>query len=202
MNWKDIGAAIGNAAPMVGGLLAGPAGAAIGSVVAATLGVDNTPDSVNNALKNNPDALVRLQELQVNSKVELQKLAVTAQQHQLEAELLQYKAEVDDRNSARELAAKQPNDLIRPTITILMVLGAIAIVFLVFSGYSKDLLTDATASLTIGTVMGYWFSEVKQVMAFWFGTTKDTGTQSSIITRFAVSPDTVVDKSKEGSKNA
>ncbi len=202
MNWKDIGAAIGNAAPMVGGLLAGPAGAAIGSVVAATLGVDNTPDSVNDALKNNPDALVRLQELQVNSKVELQKLAVTAQQHQLEADLLQYRAESEDRNSARELAAKQPNDLIRPTITILMILGAIAIVFLVFSGYSKDLLTNATASLTVGTVMGYWFGEVKQVMAFWFGTTKDAGRQSDIVTRFAVSSDTVVEKPKEGKPNA
>ena len=198
MNWKDISAAVGNAAPIVGGLLGGPAGAAIGSVVAATLGVDNTPDSVNNALKNNPDALVRLQELQANSKVELQKLAVTSEQHKLEAELLQYKAEVEDRNSARELAAKQPNDLIRPSITILMILGAISIVFLVFSGYAKELMTNTTASVLIGTVVGYWFSEVKQVMAFWFGTTKDAGRQSDIVTRFAVSADTVVEKAKEG----
>ena len=110
MNWKDIGAAIGNAAPMVGGLLGGPAGAAIGSVVAATLGVENTPDGVSSALKNNPDALVRIQELQVNSKVELQKLAVTAQQHQLEAELLQYQAESADRTSCLLYTSPSPRD--------------------------------------------------------------------------------------------
>jgi len=201
MNWSEIGKAIGNAAPMVGGLLGGPAGAAIGSVVAATLGVEDTPDSVNQALKNNPDALVRIQELQTNSKVELQKLAVTAQQHLLEAQLLQYKAEAEDRDSARKLAAQQPRDWVRPSITILMIFGAIAIVFLVFSGYAKELLKDATASLTIGTVIGYWFNEVKQVMAFWFGTTKDAGTTSNAITQFAVSPDMVIQKPKEGKPN-
>lgn len=194
MNWQDIGKAVGGAAPIVGGLLGGPAGAAIGNIVASTLGVNNTPDSVNDALKNNPDALVKIQELQTNSKVELQRLAVLAEQHRMEAELLQYQAEAGDRANARELAAKQPNDRIRPTITIMMILGAIAIVFLVFSGYSKELLTNATASLTVGTVMGYWFGEVKQVMAFWFGTTKDAGTQSNTITRFAVSPDKIVEK--------
>lgn len=194
MNWKDIGASIGKAAPIVGGLLGGPAGAAIGTVVASTLGVEDSPDRVSDALRNDPEAIVKIQELQTNAQVELQKLAVTAEQNRIQAEVQQYAAEAADRDSARKLAAAQLNDWVRPSITILMILGAIGIVILVFSGYSKDLLKDATASLTIGTVIGYWFNEVKQVMAFWFGTTKDLNTQTTAITRFAVSPGTVTDK--------
>lgn len=196
MNWRDIGSAIGSAAPVLGGLLGGPAGAAIGTVVAATLGVENTPDDVNNALKNNPDALVKLQELQTNAKVELQKLAVTSEQNRMQAELQQYQAEAADRDSARALAAKQPNDRIRPTITIIMLMGAIAIIICVFSGIAENLLQNATASLTIGTVIGYWFSEVKQVLSFWFGTTKEADKRNTAITSFATADGTVSSDTK------
>lgn len=48
----------------------------------------------------------------------------------------------------------------------------------IFSGIAEDLLKNATSSLTIGTVIGYWFNELKQIMAFWFGTVKEnTGTE-------------------------
>ncbi|QDH49672.1 hypothetical protein KYLE_63 [Pantoea phage Kyle] len=198
MNWSDIGKAIGGAAPILGGLLGGPAGAAIGSVVSATLGVENTPDSVDSALRNNPEALLRLKELQENSKVELQKLAVQAEQNRLQSDLETYKAEASDRASARLLAAQQQRDFIRPAVTVLMLLGGIGIVLLVFSGYAKDLLTDPTASITVGTLIGLWFGEVKQVLAFWFGATKDSNRTAEAITKFATSPDMVIEKTDKG----
>lgn len=144
------------------------------------------------ALSSNPDALVKLRELETNSRVQLQQLAVTAESNRLNYELAQFQAEASDRNSARELAAKQPRDITRPSIAFLFIIGAIIIIAAIFSGISESLLKDPTASLTIGTVVGFWFNEMKQVLAFYFGTTRDANKQADEITKFAVSPDQVV----------
>lgn len=65
----------------------------------------------------------------------------------------------------------------------------------VFSGFTDGLLRDTTASLTVGTLISYWFNELKQTLAFWFGMTRDRDrdrmTQNRTITDFATSPGTV-----------
>lgn len=191
MDWKDVAGVVGKAAPILGGILGGPAGAAVGSLVATALGTDATPDAVSTALLGDPDAAVKLKELEVNSKVQLQQLAVSAEQNRLQAAAAQYAAEASDRDSARKLAAQQPKDWVRPSITVLLLLGAGGIVFFVFSGMADTLLRDATASLTIGTIVGYWFNELKQVLAFWFGTTGESQRTNAEVRQFAVSPGTV-----------
>ncbi len=82
---------------------------------------------------------MKLRELEVNSKVQLQQLAVTAEQNRLQAAAAQYAAEASDRDSARRLAAQQPKDWIRPTITVLLVLGAAGIVWAILSGAAPAL---------------------------------------------------------------
>lgn len=191
MDWKDVAGVVGKAAPILGGILGGPAGAAVGSLVATALGTDATPDAVSTALLGDPDAAVKLKELEVNSRVQLQQLAVSAEQNRLQAAAAQYAAEAADRDSARKLAAQQPKDWVRPSITVLLLLGAGGIVFFVFSGMADTLLRDATASLTIGTIVGYWFNELKQVLAFWFGTTGETQRANAEVRQFAVTPGTV-----------
>jgi len=191
MNWSDVGNIIGRAAPVVGTLLGGPAGAAVGALVSSALGVQNDPESVNAALASNPDAIVRIQELQTNAKVQLQQLAVTAENNRLQAEASQYAAEAADRDSARKLAAAQPRDIIRPTITILVLCGALFMVLAVFLGWSSEMLKDPVASLTVGTMIGVFFGELKQVMGFYFGMTKESQKQNAIVTTFAVEPGTV-----------
>lgn len=191
MDWKDIAGVVGKAAPIVGGILGGPAGAAVGGLVATALGTDSTPDAVSTALLADPQAAIKLKELETNSRVQLQQLAVTAEQNRLQAAAAQYAAEVSDRDSARKLAAQQPKDWIRPTITVLLVLGAAAIGYAILSGMAENLLRDATASLTVGTLIGYWFNELKQVLAFYFGTTGEAQMANADVRQFAVAPGTV-----------
>ncbi|NYT62368.1 hypothetical protein H0A66_08595 [Alcaligenaceae bacterium] len=198
MDWKDIAGVVGKAAPILGGILGGPAGAAVGSLISSALGTDATPDAVSAAILRDPNAALKLKELEVNSKVELQKLAVTAEQNRMQAAAAQFSAEAADRDSARALAATQPGDWVRPTITILLLAGAIAIVWFVFSGMAESLLRDATASLTVGTVIGYWFNELKQTLAFWFGTTGAAQSSDADIRRFAMTPGTVTLEDVQG----
>lgn len=191
MNWSDIGKAVGSAAPMVGTLLGGPAGAAVGALVASALGTRNDPEVVNAALAMNPDALAKVQELQINAKVQLQQLSVTAENNRLQAEAAQYSAEAADRDSARKLAAQQPRDFIRPAITIMLVLGAIGIMVAVLGGWASETLKDNNSNIMVGIIVGYWFNEMKQTLGFYFGMTKESQKQSAAITEFATEPGTV-----------
>lgn len=196
MNWSDIGNMVGRAAPIVGTLLGGPAGAAVGALVASALNVPNDPDSVNVALAANPEALARVQELQINARVQLEQLAVTAENNRLQAEAAQYSAEAADRDSARKLAAAQPHDIIRPAVTVILLLGALSILVCIFSGLGLEALQNPVAASTISLLIGLWFSELKQTLGFYFGMTKESQKQSAVITDFAVAPGTVTKPDK------
>lgn len=77
MDWKEIGrtaASVG--APLLGGALFGPAGAAVGSIIAAQFGVspDATPDQVLTAIKGDPDAALKLIKIETDHVEHLQAL--------------------------------------------------------------------------------------------------------------------------------
>lgn len=192
MNWKDIAPHIAKISPVLGTMLGGPAGAAVGGLIAAALGTkDNTPQAVDAAIAADPQAALKLKELETNARLELQRLAVSAERARMDAAAAQFAAEAADRANARQLAAQQKSDWVRPMVTILLIAGAAAIVFFILTGRAAGLLNDATASLTVGTIIGYWFNELKQVMAFWFGTTGETQKANDEVRQFATSPGSV-----------
>lgn len=86
MDWKDIAGTVGKAAPILGTLLGGPAGGAVGGLIASVLGTGGTPDEVSTALAANPDAAVKLKQIEKDRQVELQGLAVQHASAQIAAE--------------------------------------------------------------------------------------------------------------------
>lgn len=65
MNWSDVGKMVGSAAPAVGTALAGSAGGAIGSGIAALLGTDATPEAVAAKVQADPAAMVELRRMEL-----------------------------------------------------------------------------------------------------------------------------------------
>ncbi len=80
MDWKSIGGIVGKAAPLLGGLLGGPAGAAAGTLVAGVLGVKDTPEAVSEAIKADPQALVKLKEAHLTHKKEMAEISLKEKQ--------------------------------------------------------------------------------------------------------------------------
>ena len=80
MDWKDIAGTISKAAPILGTIIGGPAaGGAVKTVVkliAGALGVEETPEAIEAEIKANPEAYVKLKEIESNHEVELQKLVI------------------------------------------------------------------------------------------------------------------------------
>jgi len=81
--WESIKETVGSVAPMAGALLGGPAGGAVGAMIASALGVDKNPDSVAKAIRSDPQAAIKLR--QIESQLEQTRLEVRGQAVQAEA---------------------------------------------------------------------------------------------------------------------
>ncbi len=77
--WDRVKSIVGDAAPLIGTLLGGPAGAGVGALVAKALGVANQPDAIEKALTDRPDTLLALKQLEMEHDAELQRLAIEAE---------------------------------------------------------------------------------------------------------------------------
>lgn len=81
--WESIKDTVANIAPMAGTLLGGPAGGAVGGLIASALGVKNDPDEVARAIQSDPQAALKLR--QVEMQLEQTRLEVRGQAVQAEA---------------------------------------------------------------------------------------------------------------------
>ncbi|VVE00876.1 hypothetical protein PIN31115_02096 [Pandoraea iniqua] len=163
--WNDIASVVGKAAPVIGGLLGGPAGAAVGGLIASTLGTSNTPDAVSAALAGNPDAIVKVQELQTNAKVQLQQLAVTAEANRLA-----------DVKSARTMRTANPKDHTTEILAYLVTFGFFGTLALL--AFAKlDSATQNTLLVMVGTLSTAWVA----IISFYYGSSRDSNSKTQMI---------------------
>ena len=93
MNWTDVAKSIGEYAPKVATVLAmtgvgGPAAAAVaaaGSLISGALGVPNTPDDVSQAILTNPDAAVKLKQIEADHGDHLAQISAQTEASELAA---------------------------------------------------------------------------------------------------------------------
>lgn len=123
MDWKDVAGAVGKAAPLVGTLLGGPAGAAVGGLVAAALGSGPAPDDVAQALATNPDAAVKLRQIEADHAEHLQALAVQAETARLAADTDALRIAAADRDSARGREVKAADTITPRALALLVTAG-------------------------------------------------------------------------------
>jgi len=80
MNWDAIGdTLLGKGLPLLGGVLGGGPGAAVGGMIASALGVENTPEAVEQVLASDPDAVLKLKQLESDHTLELQRMTFAAE---------------------------------------------------------------------------------------------------------------------------
>ncbi|WJT10852.1 3TM-type holin [Vibrio harveyi] len=82
--WDRIKALIAPVAPVVGGLVGGPVGATVGTLLSNALGVEATPEAIEQELKRNPDALVKIKQMESDERTQLRTL--TYRHAELESE--------------------------------------------------------------------------------------------------------------------
>ena len=180
--WDKVIELVGGSATVIGGLIGGPAGAAVGGLIGKALGVDNKPESIENALMNNPDALLKIKELETSKE-----LAIL--QAELEHKRIDVGSVVDNRKldnekdqmflSDKQSARSRQTDSEKATgkvdVALYVIAGVIVVAFfvsilaLIFITLDKqsgtyELLLMLFGALTtkFGTVVDYFFGSSNQ----------------------------------------
>lgn len=164
MSWQKIGKAIGKVAPVLGAALGGPAGAAIGELLANTLGVDATPAAVANAIKNDPQAALKLREFELENEQHIRDHSYKI----LDAELK------DVQNARFENKHSVMPAVICSTLTLLVS----SLVYFMFV-IEVPAANEDICYMLLGTIVAKWADSI----AFWIGTTRSSAEKDRILRR-------------------
>ncbi len=155
MKWSELGEKIAGFAPLLGAAVGGPAGGAIGSLVASAFGSENEPEAIMAAINANPEAALKLKTIELDNKTELQRIALETA-----------KAEIADKQNARK---ENKHSKMPAILSVSLSLIIVAITHLLFYTEvpegSKDVLF-----MLLGVVVKEWGG----AMQYWFGTTRSS----------------------------
>jgi len=162
MKWSDISGLVGKAAPLIGTVLGGPAGATVGAMVASALGVDAEPAAVSQALHSDPEAAVKLKQLQLDNEKDLRAHAFKV----LDAEL-------KDIQNARGAHKHNPMPaIICIALTVLVGAGAGLLFTMDIPEGNREI-----AYLLFGTLLAKWGDSI----AYWVGTTRSSAEKTKLM---------------------
>lgn len=164
--WDEAKGILSKFAPVLASAVGGPlAGAATSAIIGALgLAPDTTPEQAATAVVGaTPDQMLQLKKADQDFAEKMKQLGIDAD-----------KLGNDDRASARarEAAVKDRTPAIMGYTLLVGSLGAAAAVL---AGYVPD------TSLQAGVVLGYLFSEAKQVLSYYFGSSSSSEAKTAMI---------------------
>ena len=167
MDWKGVGNAVIKAgAPLLGGALFGPAGSVIASIISGKFGVspDATPDQVLTAIKGDPDAALKLRQIETTHVERLQ---------ELENERL--RIETADVQSARNVHQHHwMPSVLTLSLMVMFACAFNALLFMVLPDGNRDMV-----NFMLGQLSG-WLSGA---VVYWVGSTRASANKDSLIRR-------------------
>lgn len=177
MDWKDIKDTVAQYAPLAGTLIGGPAGAAVGAIISSALGVPSTPDDVSQALKTDPQAAVKLKEIESTRQVELQKLVVQSEANRLAAQTAEVQAATANTADARKMFV-ETRTIVPAALAFLITVGFFGILAMMLMGVWKA--NDNNALLILlGSLGTSWGAAVN----FYFGSSAGSSRKDELLAR-------------------
>lgn len=173
MDWKDIAATVGKAAPILGTLLTGPAAAAVtvGGMIASALGTEAEPDQVAAALRGDPEAMVKLREIEARRQTELEGLATDLAK-------VRILADVQDRTSAREREAKTGDSVTPRLLAMAVTLGFFGVLAYLLHFGKPEAGGDALLVM-LGSLGGAWTA----IVAYYFGSSAGSREKTELLAK-------------------
>lgn len=169
MEWKDVGNAISKEAPILGSILAGPVDAAAGgaaSLIASCFGVEEEPKAVFQAIQHDPDAIVKLKELEENHKAEI-----------LRWKTVQIEADAIERKRAKQALWDKGERSRLYCLTIFLVGIIFAFHYAVFFWGVGEKIDNGMVDRLLGS-MGTFLGII---IAYWFGASRSSQNSENLL---------------------
>jgi hypothetical protein len=151
-------------APLLATAVAGPLGGAAVSVIAKKLGVEDTVDAVTKAIQNDPDAALKLREI----------------------DLREIETANKDRDSARNreaaIATSDAAPTINKVVTPVLALGVVSLSFVLFAILIFVQVKPEAKDILI-YILGVLSAAVTQILSFYFGSSQSSKDKSEDIKR-------------------
>jgi hypothetical protein len=180
--WNDALSVVEKLAPTIatvlGGPLAGGGVAALESVFGLTPKPDASTDDRQNAIAAaisgaTPEQLAAMRKADQDFQARMVEAGFK------DTETLASLA-VQDRSSARNMQVST-RSLMPPIFGMAIILGSLGAAAAILAG--KVEYANTTEATMVGTVIGYLFSEAKAVLAFYFGSTRDTEQTNELLAK-------------------
>ncbi len=159
MDWSDLGKNIIKfGAPILGGAVAGPAGAALGGTLAAMFGANpDSPKDILKKIKADPDAALKLLEIQSNERIKI-----------AETDTANFKLALKGTENARNMAIEKiklgKEDNTPRNLAYMLTIGLFIIILLaIFVKIQPD------AVGTVELMIGFWSSGTAAAWGFYLG---------------------------------
>lgn len=171
MDWRDVAGKVGAAAPILGTLLGGPAGAAVGGLVAAALGTGNTADDVSQAMATNPDAAVKLRQIESDERVKLQAMLLAHGRTEI---AIAYR----DRVSARDREVRTGDVMTPRVLAGAVTLGFFGVLVLLLV-VGKPAAGGDALLVMLGALGGAWTS----IVSYYFGSSAGSAVKTELMSQ-------------------
>lgn len=196
IDWKSIAGTVAPLAPKLGAVLGtaigGPIGATIGglagSAIAATFGVEDTPEAVGKAIAQDPNAANKLQQLEADRGQEILSQA-QVKIEELKQQTAQFQIQADDTDRARQfnLSLASSNSPLSWGASVLATVFTIAFFVVLAIVLTHDIKENQILLVLLGTLTA---GEV-QILGYFFGSS--AGSKNSA-DRFATLAQQIVEK--------
>lgn len=178
MEWKDVLSKVADIAPIAGGFFGAP-GIAVGVAVKAIaksfgLKEDAPPEDIIEALKDNPEAQLKLYNAQSLYSLEVMKI---------ENETLRLELADTDSARRRQIETQKSTGKLDTNLYVLawtIIIGTIILTgFLLYMSYSGKQISDSTGALFM--VLGGMIAAFTGVVQYFFGSSRSSNEKTAIM---------------------
>ncbi len=179
MSWEDVGNFVKKGAPLLGSLIGGPAGGAVGSLVAGVFG-ENNPQELMEKLKADPEAITKLKELEMKHRERLEELSIEAARIQLQ----ETQAIFADTQSARQRETAIVQTTGKRDVNLYILAWVVVGGFFLLTGLMMIIpeLESKSSNAMVNIMFGGLVSGFATVLGYFFGSSKGSAEKTQLLT--------------------
>ena len=183
MDWSTVKDVVSKFAPIIGSAL-GPIGGLAGGIIAAALGSDNDPEKVLEAIKNDPEAIVKIKTAEMEHQVQLVEIAAAREKDALASSTAAYTAAAADRANAREYAYKTSDNTAR-ILAFVYTAGFFATLGCHIGMLIANVDIDTTSATLLNVLEGILTAMVLGSKEYFFGSSSGDAKKSQDLSQIA-----------------